>query len=49
MTDAAPMSEVRRLAVYREMNGSAKLTPRQRRRIDHKSNHADAPFGEKAE
>lgn len=39
----------KRAAAYAHDNGQAHtLTPRQRRRIQHKINHALAPFGRRA-
>lgn len=38
-----------RVAIYTRMNGRNKITPRQRRRINHKANHQLASFGKKAD
>lgn len=43
-----PMYAERRIAIYQRENRAMRLTPRQRRRVDHKRNHAAAPFGKKA-
>lgn len=46
---ATPLTAEQRGERYARMNGQAHtLTPRQRRRIAHKRNHAAAPFGKRA-
>lgn len=42
------MTDERRADAYRRQNGTARLTPRQRRRRQHKANSAAAPFGKRA-
>ncbi len=49
MSNATTMADERRLETYARQNGATRLTPRQRRRVQHKRNHAAAPFGKKAE
>lgn len=44
MTEARTMSADRRTTIYQVANGSWRLTPKQRRRVAHKRNHAMAPF-----
>lgn len=45
----APLTAEQRRERYARMNGQAHtLTPRQRRRIRRKRNHAMAPFGKRA-
>lgn len=48
MSRAVPISMLHRTRVYLTVeHGGRKLTSRQRRRIEHKRNHALAPFGDK--
>lgn len=49
MSNATPTGYMQRMLNYYGMNGVRRLTPRQRRRLNHKVNHATAPFGKKAE
>lgn len=51
MSIAGPMEHRRRLRAYWQQTGTPagdRLTPRQRRRAQHKRNHAAAPFGKRA-
>lgn len=48
MSNATAKSSALRLEHYRRVNGTRRITPRQLRRINHKQNHAMAPFGKKA-
>lgn len=49
MSTATPMRAGRREVIYLDRpKYSEKLTARQRRRLQHKRNHAAAPFGKKA-
>lgn len=42
------MGSDRRIQIYTQQTGRKALTPRQRRRLEHKANHRMAPFGEAA-
>ena len=44
MSTATPMDSVTRIEKYYKFNGTCRLTPRQRRRVEHKHNHWLAPF-----
>lgn len=47
MSNAVPMPSRKRVMTYWKTNGVERLTPRQRRRVQHKVNHAMAPFGKR--
>lgn len=44
MSEAMRKDATWRGEVYRRRNGTYRMTPRQRRRMAHKHNHAMAPF-----
>ena len=44
MSEAKPLIATKRIDNYVRQNGCPRLTVRQRRRADHKTNHALAPF-----
>jgi hypothetical protein len=48
MSKACLMIDERRFDNYRRQNGTVRMTPRQRRRRQHKANSMAAPFGKRA-